>query len=48
MLLMFSQERYEQHKKLYKFVQLAVFAGILALYGAAVFLIDRMMRKMGR
>lgn len=48
MLLMFSQERYEQHKKLYKFVQLAVFAGILALYGAAVFLIDRMMRRMGR
>ncbi len=47
-LLMFSEERYEEHKKLYKFVQLAVFAGILAVYAAAVFLIGRVMRAVGR
>lgn len=47
-LLMFSEERYEEHKKLYKFVQLAVFAGILVIYAAAVFLIGRAMHRMGR
>ncbi len=45
MLLMFSEERYEEHKKLYKFVQLAVFAGILAVYAAVVFLIGRAVHK---
>lgn len=48
MLLMFSQERYEQHKKLYKFVQLVVFAGILAVYAAVVFLIGKLTRRVGR
>lgn len=48
MLLMFSEERYEQHKKLYKFVQLAVFAGVLAVYAAVVYLIGKATNKIGR
>lgn len=48
MLLMFSEKRYEQHKKLYKFVQLAVFAALLAVYGAVVFLIGKATHRIGR
>lgn len=47
-LVMFSEERYEQHKTLYKGIQLAVFAGILVIYIAAVLLVRNLLQRMGR
>ena len=47
-LVMFSEERYEQHKTLYKGIQLAVFVMILAIYIAVVMLVRSILRRMGR
>ncbi len=47
-LVMFSEERYEQHKTLYKVIQLTVFVMILAIYIAVVFLVRNVLHRMGR
>ncbi len=47
-LVMFSEERYVQHKTLYKAVQLAIFVSVLAIYFAVVLVVRKVLGKIGR